>query len=64
MIADGLFERFPCDEIYGLHNSPDGPRGKVTIKAGAAMAGRTSSTFASRAGARTAPTPTRPPIRS
>jgi amidohydrolase len=39
MIADGLFERFPCDEIYGLHNSPDGPRGKVTIKAGAAMAG-------------------------
>jgi amidohydrolase len=39
MIADGLFERFPCDEIYGLHNSPDGPRGRVTIKAGAAMAG-------------------------
>ena len=20
MIADGLFERFPCDEIYGIHN--------------------------------------------
>jgi hippurate hydrolase len=39
MIADGLFERFPCDEIYGLHNSPDGPRGKVTVKAGPAMAG-------------------------
>ena len=22
MLADGLFERFPCDEIYALHNSP------------------------------------------
>ena len=39
MIADGLFDRFPCDEIYGLHNSPDGPRGKITIKPGPAMAG-------------------------
>lgn len=39
MIEDGLFQRFPCDEIYGLHNSPDGPRGKVTIKPGPAMAG-------------------------
>lgn len=38
MIADGLFRRFPCDEIYGLHNSPDGPRGQVTIKSGPAMA--------------------------
>jgi hippurate hydrolase len=37
MLADGLFQRFPCDEIYGLHNSPDGPRGKVTIKPGPAM---------------------------
>ena len=38
MIADGLFKRFPCDEIYGLHNSPEGPRGRVSIRAGAAMA--------------------------
>jgi hippurate hydrolase len=22
MIADGLFERFPCDAIFGLHNQP------------------------------------------
>ncbi|SEG50693.1 amidohydrolase [Bosea lathyri] len=22
MLQDGLFERFPCDAIYGLHNSP------------------------------------------
>jgi amidohydrolase len=38
MLADGLFERFPCDEVYGLHNSPHGPRGKVTMRSGAAMA--------------------------
>jgi amidohydrolase len=39
MIADGLFQRFPCDEIYALHNSPDGPRGGVTVKPGPAMSG-------------------------
>lgn len=38
MLTDGLFERFPCDEIYGLHNSPHGPRGRVSVRAGAAMA--------------------------
>jgi amidohydrolase len=38
MLADGLFERFPCDEVYGLHNWPNGPRGKVTMRADAAMA--------------------------
>ncbi|WP_147112681.1 M20 aminoacylase family protein [Tateyamaria sp. syn59] len=39
MIADGLFDRFPCDEIYGMHNSPSGSPGKVGICKGAAMAG-------------------------
>ncbi|MGX1100308.1 amidohydrolase [Amorphus sp. MBR-141] len=39
MIADGLFERFPCDEIYGLHNAPDLPPGKVSVFPGKAMAG-------------------------
>ena len=39
MLADGLFERFPCDEVYALHNLPDGPRGRVSLKPGAAMAG-------------------------
>jgi hippurate hydrolase len=38
MLADGLFQRFPCDEVYGLHNSPEGPRGRVAIRPGAAMA--------------------------
>ncbi|WP_409564229.1 hypothetical protein, partial [Methylobacterium sp. J-068] len=22
MIDDGLFEKFPCDEIYAIHNQP------------------------------------------
>lgn len=39
MIADGLFDRFPCDEIYGLHNSPYHPPGVIGVKPGAAMAG-------------------------
>ncbi len=39
MIKDGLFERFPCDEIYGLHNAPDLALGEVAILPGPAMAG-------------------------
>jgi len=38
MLADGLFERFPCDEIFGLHNSPKGPQGRIAVRAGVAMA--------------------------
>lgn len=38
MIADGLFARFPCDEIYAIHNDPTGPFGSVTLRPGAAMA--------------------------
>lgn len=39
MIADGLFDQFPCDEIYGLHNSPFHEPGAIGITPGAAMAG-------------------------
>jgi amidohydrolase len=39
MIKDGLFDRFPCDEIYGMHNYPNGQPGTVGICKGAAMAG-------------------------
>jgi hippurate hydrolase len=39
MLADGLFDRFPCDEVYGMHNSPSGELGRVGICKGAAMAG-------------------------
>lgn len=39
MLADGLFERFPCDEIYALHNSPHDAPYRIGIKPGPAMAG-------------------------
>ncbi len=39
MIADGLFERFPCDEIYGIHNFPGLPFGQISMRKGPAMAG-------------------------
>jgi hippurate hydrolase len=39
MIADGLFDRFPCDEIYALHNSPVGPFGSISVLPGVACAG-------------------------
>lgn len=39
MIADGLFQKFPCDEVYGLHNNPDLGPGEVTVFPGPGMAG-------------------------
>ena len=39
MIKDGLFDKFPCDEIYGLHNAPDLNHGELAILPGPAMAG-------------------------
>ncbi|WP_299817415.1 M20 aminoacylase family protein [uncultured Jannaschia sp.] len=39
MLAEGLFERFPCDEIYGMHNDPGADPGVVTVTPGPAMAG-------------------------
>lgn len=38
MLADGLFKRFPCDEIYGLHTWPNAPVGRVSLTPGPAMA--------------------------
>jgi hippurate hydrolase len=38
MLADKLFERFPCDEIYGLHNAPHFEHGQVNVFPGKAMA--------------------------
>jgi hippurate hydrolase len=39
MIDDGLFERFPCDSVFGMHNRPDLPIGKFAIRPGPMMAG-------------------------
>ena len=37
MLADGLAERFPFDEIYGIHNRPGLPVGTFRTRAGAVM---------------------------
>lgn len=39
MLAEGLFERFPCDEVYGMHNDPMAEPSRVGVVKGAAMAG-------------------------
>jgi hippurate hydrolase len=39
MIKDGLFEQFPCDVIYGMHNRPSLDVGKFAVRPGPMMAG-------------------------
>ena len=38
MIRDGLFERFPMDAVFGMHNMPSLERGKLYFTAGPVMA--------------------------
>lgn len=38
MMQDGLFERFPVDEIYGMHNMPGMPAGSISTRTGGIMA--------------------------
>jgi hippurate hydrolase len=38
MIEEGLFERFPVDAVYGLHNLPGVPVGQVVVRPGAITA--------------------------
>jgi hippurate hydrolase len=38
MVEEGLFDRFPCDAVYGMHNSPELPLGEARIFAGPALA--------------------------
>ena len=39
MLEDGLFERFPCDAVYGMHNRPGMPVGEFAIRSGPTAAG-------------------------
>ncbi len=38
MIAEGLFEKFPMDAVFGLHNWPGLPTGSFGVREGALMA--------------------------
>lgn len=38
MIKEGLFERFPCDSVYGMHNWPGLPAGQFAVHENEVMA--------------------------
>jgi len=38
MVEEGLFTRFPCDGVYGMHNWPGLPAGQLAINDGPMMA--------------------------
>jgi amidohydrolase len=38
MVEDGLFQKFPCDAVYGMHNWPGLPAGQFAINHGPMMA--------------------------
>ena len=38
MVEDGLFQRFPCDRVYALHNWPELPLGTIATCPGPIMA--------------------------
>ena len=38
MVKEGLFDRFPCDAVYALHNWPALPAGKMAVRPGPVLA--------------------------
>jgi hippurate hydrolase len=38
MVEQGLFERFPCESVYALHNWPGLPPGKMAVRPGPMLA--------------------------
>ncbi|VEC58990.1 Catalyzes the cleavage of p-aminobenzoyl-glutamate to p-aminobenzoate and glutamate, subunit A [Klebsiella aerogenes] len=64
MIKDGLFEQFPCERIFGLHNMPGLPVGKLgLLRRQLHGLGGTPSKSRLPATAATAPTPSAPSTR-
>jgi amidohydrolase len=39
MVKEGMFDRFPCDAIFGMHNRPGLAVGKFALRTGPMMAG-------------------------
>lgn len=48
MIDDGLFKRFPCAEVYALHNWPSLPAGTIATRPGPIMAAADTFTITVR----------------
>ncbi|WP_119157936.1 M20 aminoacylase family protein [Caldimonas tepidiphila] len=38
MMEDGLFDRFPCDAVFAMHNMPGVPQGRLVLREGPSMA--------------------------
>lgn len=38
MIEDGLFDKYPCEAVFAMHNMPGIPQGRFSLREGAAMA--------------------------
>ena len=38
MVQEGLFDQFPVDSVYGMHNWPNMAAGKISIRPGQGMA--------------------------
>ena len=38
MVQEGLFDQFPCDDVYGMHNMPGIPVGQIALMPGPMMA--------------------------
>ncbi|WP_371439107.1 M20 aminoacylase family protein [Polaromonas sp.] len=38
MMDDGLFEKYPCDAVFAMHNMPGIAQGRLVLREGAAMA--------------------------
>jgi len=46
MVEEGLFDRFPCDAVYAMHNSPELPLGEARVMAGPVLAAADRITIA------------------
>lgn len=47
MMEDGLFERYPCDAVFAMHNMPGVPQGRLLLRDGALMASSDYATVTS-----------------
>lgn len=52
MVEEGLFDRYPCEAVYGFHNMPLLPLGTAAVRAGPSMASQDTFkvTFRGRGG--------------
>jgi hippurate hydrolase len=48
MIAEGLFERYPCDAVFAMHNYPGAPTGQLLFRDGPTMASSDTATITLR----------------